>query len=73
MGGTLKVNGIEKGSGQEAGRSKAGVVFWSPEPTLQEPGEDLGKGRWGPGEGGGEDRSSLASVPSFSAPGHQPW
>lgn len=39
----MKVNGIEKGGGQEAGHSKAGVVFWSLGPTLQEPGEGLGK------------------------------
>lgn len=43
LGITLKADGTGKGSGLEAGHSKAGVVFLSQGPTLQEPGEGLGK------------------------------
>lgn len=62
LGGTFKADGIGKGGGQEGGHSKAGVVFLSQGPTLQEPGE-------GTCEGG---RKLAAPRPSLPAPGHHP-
>lgn len=45
MGGTSKADEIGKGGGQEGGHSKAGVVFLSQGPTLQEPGEGTTEAR----------------------------
>lgn len=68
MGGTLKADGIGKGSGQEGGHSKAGVVFLSQGPTLQEPGE-------GTREGGRKLATTVPPSPPWAVTRSQsaPW
>lgn len=64
MGGTFKAEGTGKCGGQEQGHSKAGVVFLSLGPTLQEQWEGPSEGAWKPKDSahpGGRASPALAS------------